>query len=71
MSRVFSKEFQVLCFIIDRTVMADKCTYEETIKKFGDKIIKHLIHNRKTIRKSNKNPLFLELTELGRREINS
>lgn len=65
----FRKEFEVLCFVVDRTVMTGECPYEETIRKFGDKIIKDFIYNKKIIRKSHKNPGLLELTESGRNYI--
>ena len=70
MLNVFDKEFKVLCFIIDKTVLTGKCTYDETINEFGDKIINYCIYNKKTIRKSPRDQSVIELTDFGRREIN-
>ena len=65
MLEIFSKEFDLMCFVKDTKVMTDLCTLETASKKFGDKFLKHCIYEKKILFIDKKNG-GLDWTDFGK-----
>jgi len=68
MLSLFSKEFELMCFVKDKNVLTGVCKFEEVADKFGDIFLKKCIYEKKLIY-IDKRAGSLEWTEFGRRSI--
>jgi hypothetical protein len=69
MREPFKKDYLILCFVVDKTIMTGQCNYDDAVKEFGEKLIKDFMYNKKIIRRSNRNTNYLELTEEGKNKM--
>jgi hypothetical protein len=68
MISLFSKEFELMCFVKDKSVLTGVCKFEEVADKFGDILLKKCIYEKKLIY-IDKRDGGLEWTEFGRRSM--
>jgi hypothetical protein len=68
MLSLFSKEFELMCFVKDKRVLTGFCKFEDVANKFGDILLKKCIYEKKLIY-IDKRDGGLEWTEFGRRSI--
>lgn len=46
---VFSKDFELMCFVQDKRVMTGICKYEDVIEKFGEKLVNNCMYDKRLI----------------------
>ena len=68
MISLFSKEFVLMCFVKDKSVLTGVCKFEEVAQKFGDQFLKKCMYEKKIIY-LDKRDGGLEWTEFGRRSM--
>lgn len=49
MISLFSKEFELMCFVKDKSVLTGVCKFEEVAQKFGDQFLKKCMYEKKII----------------------
>jgi hypothetical protein len=52
---IFSKEFDLMCFVKDSKVMCGICKLEEISKKFGEGFVNHCLYDKKILFVDKKN----------------
>lgn len=68
MISLFSKEFELMCFIKDKSVLTGVCKFDEVAQKFGEQLLKKCMYEKKLIY-LDKRAGGLEWTEFGRRSM--
>lgn len=68
MISIVSKEFQLMCFVKDKTILTGFCKFEEVADQFGDGLLKKCIYEKRLIY-IDKRDGGLEWTEFGRRSM--
>jgi hypothetical protein len=46
---IFSKEFDLMCFVKDTKIMCGGCTLEQISQKFGEGFVKHCLYEKKIL----------------------
>jgi hypothetical protein len=46
---IFSKEFDLMCFVKDNQIMCGACTLEQISQKFGEGFVKHCLYEKKIL----------------------
>lgn len=64
-----SKEFELMCFVKDASVLRGRCTFEMVSEKFGEAFLKKCLYERKIIYVDRKDG-GLQWTDYGKREMN-
>ena len=45
----FWKEFEVMCFVKDTSILTGVCKFETAVKKFGEHLVKKCMYEKKLI----------------------
>lgn len=68
MLSIVSKEFELMCFVKDKSILTGVCKFDEVAQKFGEHLLKKCMHEKKLIY-IDKRAGGLEWTEFGRRSM--
>jgi hypothetical protein len=68
MISIVSKEFDLMCFVKDRSILTGFCKFDDVAHEFGEHLLKKCIYERKLIY-IDKRDGGLEWTEFGRRSM--
>jgi hypothetical protein len=69
MLSIVSKEFELMCFLMDQRILTGKCTFNTLVEKYGGSMVKKCMYEKKLIyldRKYNN----MEWTENGKKSMN-
>ena len=68
MISIVSKEFDLMCFVKDKSILTGFCKFDDVAHEFGEHLLKKCIYERKLIN-IDKRDGGLEWTEFGRRSM--
>jgi hypothetical protein len=67
---LFSKDFDLMCFVQDKKVQTGICKYDDVIQEFGEKLVKNCIYEKKIIYHDKNKTGGIFWTDLGRKRMN-